>query len=204
MLKYCYVGAEVGEDMKSAKRVKASTTRAVAAGVLAIGLASVVAGWWIGRQPSAWVKPLHVAVARSLGTRVAHVHERSPLVFQIDGSVKVGLPNGGGVLAVDFSGRGLTRTRPSVLHLFARGMPEPDGTLALDTSHFSLALGSGELIYGRATSFDSTVIGVIARSNSGVHYRGILATQVNAVTHRFSCTLTLRPVSAGSPALQSA
>ncbi len=201
---YCHVSAETGEAMKSTKLLKVSATRAIAAGVLLVGLASIAAAWWIGRQPTTAIKPLHVSAARSLGTRVAHVHEQHPLVFHIYGNVKVGLPNGGGVLAVVFSGQGLTQRHASVFHLFARGLPEPDGTLALDTSRFSLDLGKSGVIYGRATSFDSTLIGVTARSSSGVHYRGIMTTQVNAVTHRFSCTVTLRPVAIRPAVLQSA
>ena len=187
--------------MKASTFLRASAPKLIASGVLVIGLASISAAFWIMHRQNAWIKPVHVAVARSLGGRVAHVHEQRPLIFRIDGQVQVGLPNRVGVLAVVFSGRGLAPSRPSALHLFARGTPEPNGTLALDGSRFSLALGRGDTIFGRATSFDSTAIGVVAHSSTGVHYRGVLSTEVNAVTHRFTSTLTLRPVPAPPVAL---
>lgn len=187
--------------MKAATFLKASAPKLIASGVLVLGLASISSALWIMHRQSAWIKPVHVAVARSLGGLVVHVHEQRPLVFRIDGQVHVGLPNRIGVLAVVFSGRGLAPSRQSALHLFARGTPEPNGTLALDGSRFSLALGRGDTILGRATSFESTAIGVVAHSSTGVRYRGVLSTEVNAVTHRFTSILTLRPVPAPSVAL---
>ena len=187
--------------MKATTLLKASAAKLIAAGMLVVGVASISTALWIMHRQNAWIKPLHVAVARSLGTRVVHVHEQRPLIFRIDGLVQVGLPNRVGILAVEFSGHGLSTAHPSMLHFVARGTPEPNGTLALDGSRFSLALGHGDTIYGRATSFDSTVIGVVARSSMGVHYRGVFSTQVNAVTHRFTSTLTLRPVPGASLAL---
>ena len=187
--------------MKAATLLKASAAKLIAGGMLVVGLASISTALWIMHRQNAWIKPQHVAVARSLGTRVVHVHEQRPLIFHIDGQVQVGMPNRVGVLAVVFSGRGLAAARLSTLHFIARGTPEPNGTLALQGSRFSLALGRGGTIFGRATSFDSTSIGVVAHSSTGVHYRGVLSTEVNAVTHRFTSTLTLRPVPAPSLAL---
>ena len=138
----------------------------------------------------------NVSVAKTqthlLVHRSALAQAQVPLVYRTTGSVSVGLPNGPGALAINFAGHLVGNAR-AMLRLSAVGVPQPTGELGIDRSRFELRIGKTTYV-GHLTSFDSTAISVLARSNSGESYRGTIQTTVNAVTHTFTAKLTLAPL----------
>ena len=138
-------------------------------------------------------KPNHALVHRTALAKLL-----VPITFDTSGTVAVGLPNGPGVLSVTFRGRLLGRDHGN-LALFASGVPQPTGTLGLNRSRFELRLSNTTTFFGHVTSFDSTAISIVARSSVGGLYRGVIQTNVNAVTNTFTAKLTLHPVRGLAP-----
>ncbi len=155
-------------------------------------LATGAAAYQVASLDRATTASVQHAQAHPLVHRSAFAQTQVPLVYRTAGHVSVGLPNGPGVLAINFFGH-LVGNERAMLHLFAAGVPQPTGKLGIDRSRFDLRIGTTTYV-GHLTSFDSTAIAVLARSNTGTSYRGIIQTSVNAVTHTFSAKLTLDPL----------
>ena len=131
---------------------------------------------------------------QSQSKQLSQTHLERPIVFSTSGNVSVSLPNFAGMLSVVFSGR-VNGYRAGNFHLTVTGIPQPTGNLQLHYSSFDLRVGKSVDFEGHATSFDSTAIVIIARSDTGLIYRGKISTNVDAVSHTFSGKVLLRPVS---------
>ena len=131
---------------------------------------------------------------QSQAKQLSPTHLERPIVFSTSGNVSVSLPNFAGMLSVVFSGR-VNGYRAGDFHLTVSGIPQPTGNLQLHYSSFDLRVGKSVEFEGHATSFDSTAIVIMVRSDTGLIYRGKISTNVDAVSHTFSGKVFLRPMS---------